>query len=223
MTTQPNLVETPLADEALFTLAKSYCAEADGKIRAEHAIATLGAVLGDMILRQMHPEVLGESYLASGQIFISDPVNNILSDDTVEPDYTTPASIWGLTRAVMEKLEVPAPMPEIASLYQVFADGQPQQFGFVPVSVDEDSRPWMMPLRSAYELREEVETVMSERGLNHGEQRAACVLAGARMIVAVMKVLEPAVALRIFLETAWGMAKTVPMTPEALAELENSA
>lgn len=88
----------------------------------------------------------------------------------------------------------------------------------MPLSVADDHRPRLQPLRQAYELRGPVRALFADHGLEPPTWPAACAAALVIELARVRAAIDPAIAIRIVLETVNGMAKTVPMTARRLAE-----
>jgi len=102
------------------------------------------------------------------------------------------------------------------------ADGNggaaPTSWGFVPLSVPADHRPFVQPLRQAYELREPVRAIFAKHRMPAAEWPPACAFALVIELARVRRAIDRGIAVRIVLETVNGIAKMAPMTERHLRE-----
>ena len=98
------------------------------------------------------------------------------------------------------------------------AEGRRRQWGFVPLSVPEDNRPFVQPLRQAYDLREPVRAILAEHQVPASEWPPTCAFALVVELGRVRDAIDHRVAVRLVLETVNGMAKTAPMTDRHLRD-----
>jgi hypothetical protein len=102
-------------------------------------------------------------------------------------------------------------------IFQDFAAriGKPADWGTVPLSVPKENIPSVLPLRVAYETRPTVDKIFLP--LSNPQQRLhAAVLALAEALIAVREAIDRKIALLLALQIVNGMAKTAPMTDEAM-------
>jgi hypothetical protein len=107
--------------------------------------------------------------------------------------------------------------PSLKLIFTHFAAniGKQSDWGKVPLSVPEANRPFVLPLRVAYELRPTVDRVFQPLAGPEQKLRAA-VLTLTEALIAVQQAIDRPTALLLALETVNGMAKTAPMTDEAM-------
>ena len=91
-------------------------------------------------------------------------------------------------------------------------------WGRVALSVPDDNRPRIQPLRQAFELRPAVRKVFADLEIARAEWPTACAAALVIELAKVRQAIDPGVAVRIVLETVNGMAKMAPMTTRAFRE-----
>ena len=108
--------------------------------------------------------------------------------------------------------------PPLKVIFQHFAAniGNPSDWGKVPLSVPEANRPFVLPLRVTFETRPTVDRLFQPLATPRERLRAA-VLTLSKVLIAVQEVIDKKVALLLALEAVNGMAKTAPMTEEAMA------
>ena len=107
------------------------------------------------------------------------------------------------------------PIDEPIRFYVSALGGSGVPWGFVPLSVPEDHRPFVQPLRQAYELRTAVRGRFAEQRMPAAEWPPACAFALVIELARVRDAIDRGVATRLVLETVNGMAKTAPMTDAA--------
>ena len=91
------------------------------------------------------------------------------------------------------------------------------------MTVPDDHRPAIAPLRQAYELREPVRAVFAEYQMPQGEWPPTCAFALVIELARVRDAIDHRIAVRIVLETVNGIAKTAPMTERHLREASNGS
>ena len=209
------------AASALSELFEAKVIDADGRIRVEDLLSVAAAVCGEACIAaagEIDPEHHG---LEPGSAVLSDRVNAILVADA--PDWSAAAtSVFGIIRGgALAQGYAEADFPPITEPIRFFVaalGGGGAPWGFVPISVPEDHRPFVQPLRQAYELRAPARAVFAEQRMPAAEWPAASAFALVIELARVRDAIDHGVATRLVLETVNGMAKTAPMTDERLRE-----
>lgn len=209
------------AASALSELFEAKVIDVEGRIRVEDLLSAAAAVCGEACIAaagEIDPE---HHALVPGSAVLSDRVNTILVADA--PDWGGAAtSVFGIIRGgALAQGYAEADFPPIDEPIRFFvtalgAGGVP--WGFVPLSVPEDDRPFVQPLRQAFELREAAQAVFSEQRMPAAEWPAASAFALVIELARVRDAIDHGVATRLVLETVNGMAKTAPMTAERMRE-----
>jgi hypothetical protein len=204
--------------QALFkTLAESLTK--NGRTRAEDLITASASIAAELCI-----EVAGNfnprnhKFVPGSRVF-SDKVNELLAGNSDDIETAPAESIVGTLR---DKLLVAgytsADFPSLKTVFEHFAAnvGKPSDWGKVPLSVSEENKPSVLPLRVAYETRATVDRVFHSLVSPPLKLRAAT-LTLAEVLIAVQHVIKKNTALLLALETVNGMAKTAPMTDDAIA------
>ncbi|HEY6570690.1 MAG TPA: hypothetical protein VIZ22_10385, partial [Candidatus Limnocylindrales bacterium] len=111
------------------------------------------------------------------------------------------------------------PIDEPIRLFaSALAGDGPTPWGFVPLSVPEDHRPFVQPLRQAYDLRAPVRAIFAEQQVPAPEWPHTCAFALVVELARVREAIDHRIAVRLVLETVNGMAKTAPMTAKHLRD-----
>ena len=232
MTKRSSRSETPAPDlpevaGALVELFEARSKDADGRIRVEDLLSAAAAVCGEACVAaagEVDPQHHG---FTPGAVLMSDRVNAILANDT--SDWSGVGdSVFGIIRAgALANGYTAADFPSLAEIFRGFAAGvasaDPKSWGFVPLSVPADNRPRIQPLRAAYELRPAVRGLLEDRHVPIADWPGVCALALASELAHVRAAIDPGTALRLSLETVNGMAKTAPMTDEAMSQATREA
>lgn len=214
-----NSIEETCAQNLYEILAQGL--KKDGRIRAEDLITAAASIVAELCIEAAGEIDPRKHQFVPGSRVFSDRVNELFCGKSAEQTIVTaPAeSIVGLLRDNV----VPAgynesDFPSLKAVFEHFAAniGNKADWGTVPLSVPEENKPFVLPLRLAYETRSTVDKAF--RGLNNPQQKLrAAVLTLAKVLVAVQNVINRKIALLLAFEIVSGMAKTAPMTDEAMA------
>jgi hypothetical protein len=154
-----------------------------------------------------------------GSRVFSEGVNQIFSGNSAKLETAPADSIVGLLRdRLLPAGYSSADFPPLEGIFKGFAGGigNKSEWGKVPLSVPDGNKPFVLPLQVAYETRPLVDRIFQP--LPSRRQRLhAGVLTLARALIAVQQAIDKRIALALALETVNGMAKTAPMTDEAMA------
>lgn len=189
---------------------------ADGGVRVEDYLTSLAALVGEAALAAAGFDVEGHD-LPPGSGLFFEPVNEILSGDQGTVDGSPATSVAGLLRDAWVPSLVPADgFPSPDELYRHVASTVGEApWGEVVVTVGADNRPWVPPLRAAFELRPAVLAAEAAQGTPRSERHLLAATALLEAGHQVAGAIDPAVAVRLALEVTWGMAKVAPMTQSA--------
>jgi hypothetical protein len=201
-----------------------YCREPDGKIRVEDAISAAAAVAGEVCLScgvGFDPE---KHDWVPGQGVFSDQVNRILIGDTASLETFSPKSVFGVLQASLPLFgatseDMPALEPILHRFTASVGKIDTDSWGWVPLTVPQENRPRVMPLRVAFELRKNIRGIFDLRGIVAQDRPLVCAGALGRVLYLTRDVLKPRVALLLASETLIGMSKTAPITAKHLSEL----
>ncbi len=176
-------------------------------VRVEDYLTALAAATGEAALVDAGWDIEG-SDLVPGSALFFEPVNAVLSGDPLDLDALPPTSVLGVLAAHRERFG------DVEDLYRNVAasvGGGGVEWGAVPLTVPDDNRPSLLPLRAAFELRD---VAAGLPGVRH----VACAEAIGAALDQVAGAIDPAIAVRLALEVVWGTAKVVPMSRRAFAE-----
>ena len=160
------------AADALSVLFESKVRDAGGRIRVEDLLSAAAAACGEACIAAAGDYDLEHHDFVPGSPVLSHRVNGILCADV--PDWGAAAlSVFGIVRSgALAQGYQPGDFPPIDEPIRVFVtaigggddagDGNgaaPPGWGFVPLTVPADNRPFVQPLRQAYELRAPVRAI----------------------------------------------------------------
>jgi len=215
------------AAQELVKTFEAYATDADGRIRVEDLLSAASAACGEACLaaaEEVDPE---RHELTPGSAVLSDRVNGILAGDSVDPAAHA-GGVFGIIRAgALAHGYVERDVPAFADVFRGYVAGIAQPdgpgWGFVPLSVGDDHLPRVQPVRAAYELRRPVRQVLAAHAIPTADWPGVCALALTVELRRVREAIDNGVALHLVFETVNGMAKTAPMTDEALQTASGSA
>ena len=175
----------------------------DRGVRVEDYLASLAAATGEGALATAGFDVAGHD-LPPGSPLFFEPVNHVLTGDVL--DDVPPGSVYGILQA----LAGDAPSPK--ELYELVARTLGQAgWGKVVVTVAEDNQPWVVPLRSAFELRSTVIDLEARHELSVADRATLGATALRAAVEQVAGAIDRSVAVRLAMEVTFGMAKVAPM------------
>jgi hypothetical protein len=210
------------ATNALSAMFEASLADADHRIRVEDLLSAAAAVCGEACIAAAGDFDLEHHSFTPGSPVFSDRVNGILCADA--SDWGSAAtSVFGIIRGgALAQGYATDDFPPIDEPIRLFAsaiDGEgPTPWGFVPLSVPEDNRPFAQPLRQAYDLRGPVRAIFAEQQVPAAEWPHTCAFALVVELARVREAIDHGIAVRLVLETVNGMAKTAPMTAKHLRD-----
>jgi hypothetical protein len=199
----------------------------DGRIRAEDVIAAAASITGERCIEAAGNFNPRKHNFVPGSRVFSDKVNELISGDSAGNDLdAVPAeSIIGILRdRLLPSGYAKSDFSPLTVIFEHFAAnvGRPSEWGRVPISVPEGNRPFILPLRVNYETRSIVDRVFQPLP-NPRERLTAAVLTLSKVLIAVQQVIDKKVALLLALQTVNGMAKTAPMTDEAMLAIKSKS
>ena len=196
-------------------------------VHVEDLISAAAAIVGERCIEAAGDFSARRHQFTPGSPVFSDAVNELLAGNvSTNIADVPPDSVFGrmrdhLTRNGYDVSE----FPDIAGVFRSFADGVGKglEWGWVPLTLSTDNRPFRMPLRVAYETRAAVDRILEAVPDDRGSRLIVVTLSLVQVLVLVRKSIAPSVALLLAFETVNGMAKTAPMTAEAFAQVAREA
>ncbi len=201
----------------LGALFEAYATDSDGRIRVEDLLSAGAAACGEACMAAIGEVPVDSHDFTPGSPIFSDAVNELLVANA--PDWGSASdSVFGLIRSgALAQGYGPADFPPItepiANYAATLGQGDAEAlWGRVRLSVPPGNLPRTQPLRAAFELRPTVEAFRDTRGIAAPEWPRMMAMALAVELGRVRAAIDPAIAVRIVLETVNGMAKMAPMT-----------
>lgn len=197
----------------------TYCKDPRRLVNAKEAIAAMAAVVGERCLDAAGEIPVRTHDLIPGQRAFSDHVNVLLAGDESTELAAIPAdSIFGTIRDRLAGSRFQNHFPDLGGVFRNFAGGigKPEDWGKVPLSLPQEYWPEKLPLRVAFDTRQNVDAVV--QSVDKKRRLHVCTLAMIMMLKdeSLANQLGPADALTLTFETINGMAKTVPMKDKAI-------
>ena len=213
------LTRARAAAAALTEAALARVGDPQGRVRVEDYLATLAAATGEAALLASGVIDIETTTLVPGAPLFGDPINAVLSGDSLLLDALPPRSVAGLL--VAELVPAVVSLDDFGSLERVYqhvaASVGNANWGDVATTVPEADRPRILPIREAFEMRDAVDAAQRGAGLATAQRHVPCTLALAAALGQVRGAIDLRVALTLSLEVTFGMAKMVPMSKAAFA------
>jgi hypothetical protein len=199
----------------------------NGRIRVEDLITVISSVVAELCIETAADFDPRHHKFVPGSRVFSDKVNQIFNGDVQSDDLAAiPAeSIVGILRdRLLSSGYQASDFPPLEGVFKYFAAniGKPEDWGKVPLAVPQENQPFVLPLQMAYEARPAVDRVLKPIE-NSGEKLRAAVVALSEAMIAVRNTIDRRVAVLLALQMINGMAKTAPMTEEAMESLKKQA
>lgn len=191
----------------------------DGRIRVEDLIAALSSIVGELCIEAAGDFNPRKHSLTPGSRAFSDGANRLFCGDTgtYDLDQIPPESIVGMLRdRLLPAGYSKADFPSLRMIFEHFAAniGKSSDWGKVPLAVPPANYPFVLPLRVAYETRGMVDRTL--QGVSAVQRLHAGVFALSEGLIAVQNAIDRKTVLLLALQIVNGMAKTAPMTDEAM-------
>lgn len=191
----------------------------DGGIRVEDLITVLASIVGELCIETAGDFNPRKHSFTPGSRAFSDRANCLFCGDvaTDDLDQIPSASVVGMLRErLLPAGYSKADFPSLRTVFEHFAAniGKPSDWGKVPLAVPEANHPFVLPLRVAYESRAMVDRNL--QSLSPDERLQAGVFALSEALIAVQKAIDRKTVMLLALQMVNGMAKTAPMTDEAM-------
>ena len=218
-------VDTAALRSSLVDYILKVLTDKDGRIRAEDAISAAATIVAERCIDAAgNFDLRNHKYHPGSRVF-SETANAFFSGDTDNLDKVPPNSIVGMLRSRLDAAAYTEDtFSSLSSVFKVFASraGDPKDWGKVPLSVPEENRPFVLPLKVGYETRERVDEILKPIRSNKPLCLQVATEALAAILNMISNVMNPGIALTLAIETINGMMKTAPMTARALAEREKA-
>ena len=212
------------AGKALAERVMAVLKDPDGRNRVEDLVAAIASITGERCLEAAGDFNPRDHDFTPGARVLSEQANELLTGNQWERwDEFPPTSVCGILWAVLRTRGYE--LADFPSMKEIFEDlaahppsGKQEEWGHVPLSIPQDHLPRIHPIRINFESRGDVDRIFAEFGSDNDRRLRASAFALATVLVWVAEAIDHAVVLRLALELVNGMAKTAPMTPEALAK-----
>jgi len=180
----------------------------DRGVRVEDYLAALAAATGEAALVDGLGFDIESTDLTPGAAVFGDAINGMLTGDVTSLDGVPSTSVVGVLRDRLVPTVVPADAFEpLDHWYRLVASSVGSvAWGEVALTVPDEHRPGISPLRLAFGLRPVVESVAGS------DRLIPCALALAAGIERTTEAIDVRIALTLSLEVVFGVAKTVPMS-----------
>ena len=190
----------------------------DGRIRVEDLITAVASVIAELCIETAgHFNPRQHQFVPGSRVF-STQVNKIFCGDQ-NLESAPKGTIVGMLRdRLLAAGYNLSDFPALETVFSYYAAniGKASDWGKVPLSIPPDNYPFVLPLQVAYETRPAVDRIFHALTTPQVKLRAS-VLTLAEALIAVRQAIDKKIGLTLALETINGMAKTAPMTDEAMA------
>jgi PQQ-like domain len=219
---QKDPIET--SADALYAALKTTITQG-GRIRVEDLISAAAAIVGEAaITRAADFDPRRHEYPPGARVF-STKINTLICDDESLQEAPSDSIIGDLRDRLYGCGFALSDFPNLEDVFSHFAAniGKKEDWGRVPLSIEQQHRPFAQPLRIAYESRSIVDSSLAPLGDDPARRLRAATAVLARALCETRDVLARNAATTLAIETINGMAKTAPMTDAMMTKLRESA
>jgi hypothetical protein len=220
----PQSLDLALCQE-LVELVLGFVRGPDGRIRVEDAISAAATIVGERCIDATGDFPLRDHGGVPGSRFFSTRANVLICGDMPAVSQVPKDSIVGVLRSRLDPgVYADADFPALSEVFRQYAArlGNPADWGRVPLSVEQEHLPFLLPMRVGFETRGRVDEIL--RPIH--EDRVRCLRIAteclAEILMRVASVIDHRLALMLAIETVNGMAKTTPMTAKRATRDEPS-
>jgi hypothetical protein len=197
----------------------------DGRIRVEDLITAISSVIAEVCIEAAGDFNPRKHQFAPGARVFSTKVNELFCGDVDDLNKVPSETIVGMLRDYLSAAGYnKADFPSLGEIFRFYAAnvGKAGGWGKAPLSIPDNNNPFILPLQIAYESRLNVDRTFQPL-TNPQQKLRASVLALIEALIAVKQVINNKTVLTLALETINGMAKTAPMTDDAVAAAKRQA
>jgi hypothetical protein len=211
--------------QKLVNLVLGYLRDPKGRIHVEDAVSAAATVVAERCIDAAGDFALRDHDLTPGSRVFSTAANALICGDVSEGGIrqVPKDSIVGVLRGRLDsRVYTDAEFPALSDVFRSYASriGNPTEWGWVPLSVTEDHRPFVRPLQAGYQTRERVDEILGPAR----EDKARCLRIATESLADILMMVASAIdhrlALTLAIETINGMSKTAPMTAKAMKQAQ---
>jgi hypothetical protein len=196
-------------------------------VRVEDFVSACATIVGERCIAVAGDFPVRTHTMAPGSRVFSTRINELLCGDSESDDLrAVPSeSVFGLLRDRLTTGKyLVSEFPSLKAIFELFAAsvGNADEWGKAPLSVPEQHRPFLLPLRVAYNTRKKVDLFYEPLGADPALHLRASVLALAEALYDVADAIDHKLVLLLAFETINGMGKTAPMTDAAMVAAAKS-
>lgn len=197
----------------------------NGRVRAEDSICLAATIVGERCIDAAGDFQLRSHNMVPGSRVFSNKANTWINGDLPSTEWNKfpRESILGCLRSKLDpKMYGADNLPDVVEVFKGFAAGigKKTDWGKVPLSVPKDNQPFVMPLQVGYESRAFVDGLFAPISGDKPRCLRIATEALGELLNLTSKAFSPKTALLLAIEMINGMAKTAPMTKEALARVQ---
>ncbi len=213
--------------KAIVELVLGMLRDKNGRIHVEDAVSAAATIVAERCIDATGDYPLRSHDFAPGSSVFSTKANELICGDVCEGgiSHVSPNSIIGVLRSRLNRGTYPdVEFPDLVQIFRQFAQriGNPAEWGKVPLSVPAAHYPFIPPLKIGYESRPKVDGIFSDIR----DDKARCLRIAAEALADILAMVASAIdhklVLTLAIETINGMAKTAPMTDQAMQKVQQS-
>lgn len=196
-----------------------------GRLRVEELISAAAALVGEAAIAKAGDFNPRQHEMVPGTRALSTRINALICADKALHEAPAESIAGDLRDRLIAGGFVLSDFPVLNDVFAYYAAhiGKKEDWGRVPLSIPKANLPYALPLMVACNCRSIVDRSLAPLGDDTGKRLRAVTAMLARALCETREALARKVALALAVETLNGMAKTAPMTDEAMAKVRATA
>ncbi|MFY0631563.1 MAG: hypothetical protein JXR05_14390 [Flavobacteriaceae bacterium] len=189
-------------------------------VRVEDALCLISTIVAERCIKLANNFSIYEHDFEPGSAVFSDQVNEILAGPIFTENWEDlpNESVFGKIRVRLEAKFQIKDFPSLKSVFENYPKniGEPE-WGNLDLSIPEEHRPFLLPLRAGYESRKYFDKNIHIESDEKSLQIAIYAL--TNILTQTKQALTPLISLTMVFELINGMSKTATMTDKKMKEL----
>ncbi|WP_074405796.1 MULTISPECIES: hypothetical protein [Aquimarina] len=190
-------------------------------VRVEDALCVMATIVAERCIKIGNEFSIDEHDFEPGSVIFSEKINEILVGPTsVENWNDLPEEcVFARIKRKIDSHFSKNPFPALSGIFETYAKNVGEsEWGNITISVPDENKPFILPLRAGYETRKYVDENIN---LENEEKTLRIVInAICRVLIETKMALDPSIALTLTFEIINGMSKTATMTDKKMLELQ---
>ena len=196
--------------------------ETEKGVRVEDAICVIATIVAERCIEVTNEFSINNHEFEPGTAVFSEKMNDTLVGPIATENWNQlpKTAVFARIKTRINAHFSKTSYPSLTGIFESYANNIGEtEWGNLNLSIPEDHKPFLLPLRVGYETRKFVDKYIHLESNEKTLQIA--IIALGKILIETKKALDPAVALTMTFELINGMSKTATMTDEKMTKLQS--